>query len=81
MILKARRGPPETEPNDGEDLHTMVCAGGLAVARSTLTDLVGFHSSAVWIHAPFDWYDHLTKWPQLAVTPSYVTGCPAGGRR
>ncbi|CAN0323051.1 unnamed protein product [Pylaiella littoralis] len=35
-----------------EDLRSMMCANGLGLARSSLADLVGFHSKAKRIYAP-----------------------------
>lgn len=35
-----------------EDLRSMICADGLGLARSTLADLVGFHSKSKRIYGP-----------------------------
>lgn len=35
-----------------EDLLSMICADGLALARSTLVSLTGFHSKAKRIYGP-----------------------------
>jgi len=36
----------------GEDLLSMVCADGLALARSTLVSLTGFHTRAKRVYGP-----------------------------
>ena len=37
-----------------EDLRSMICADGLALARSTLVSLTGFHSKAKRIYGPIE---------------------------
>lgn len=41
--------PLEQNRTIGQDLQTMLCADGLALAQSTLKTFVGYHSSAVWV--------------------------------
>lgn len=35
-----------------QDLHTMMCADGITLARSTLVALTGFHTTAAFIYGP-----------------------------
>lgn len=64
----------------GEDMRTMMCADGLTVARSTLVDLVGFHSNALWLFAPSSCRNRLNKMANSRQNTVVGQSLPVGER-